>query len=104
MSDTTRTVSYAVNIEDGQAYQCFGKLVLSGLFPLRASGAETSLAHPGERSWFDKSVFEEFLTKLQTHRTKVFGDLPLHYDGMWDTGCRRIRNKGTVDVLLDFKN
>ncbi len=42
---------------------------------------------------FDKSVFEEFLTKLQTHRTKVFGDPSAAYDGSGDTGCRRIRNK-----------
>jgi len=98
--DTARTVSYAVNIEDGQAYR-FGKLVLSGLSLEGERRLKQAWPIPANAP-FDKSVFEEFLTKLQTHRTKVFGDLPLHYDGMghW---LQTDPQQGTVDVLLDFK-
>jgi outer membrane protein assembly factor BamA len=99
--DASRTISYAASIEEGPVYH-FGRLVLSGL------------SMEGERrvkqSWpiapdavFDKSVFEEFLTKLETHPPKVFGDLPVHYDGVghW---LQIDPKQGTVDVLLDFKH
>ena len=51
---------------------------------------------------FDKAQFEELLTKLQTHKEKVFGELPVHYDtvGHW---LQQDAAKGVVDLLLDFK-
>jgi hypothetical protein len=52
---------------------------------------------------FDKSAFEEFLTKLETQPPKVFGELPVHYDGVghW---LQTDPQHNTVDVLLDFKH
>jgi hypothetical protein len=90
-----------VSIEEGQAFK-FGKLILTGL----SLEGERRL----KQSWviapdavFDKSVFEDFLTKLQAHRAKIFGDLPVHYDdvGHW---LQTDPKQGTVDVLLDFKH
>jgi hypothetical protein len=51
---------------------------------------------------FDKSLFESFLTKLQTHPSEIFGELPVHYEtvGHW---LRTDPAKHSVDVLLDFK-
>ncbi|MGA2811280.1 MAG: POTRA domain-containing protein [Candidatus Acidiferrum sp.] len=99
--DNARTISYTVSIEEGQAFK-FGKLILTGL----SLEGERRL----KQSWviapdavFDKSVFEDFLTKLQAHRAKIFGDLPVHYDdvGHW---LQTDPKQGTVDVLLDFKH
>lgn len=99
--DAARTISYSVSIEEGQAYH-FGKLVPSGL----SMEGERRLkqAWPiGADAVFDKSVYEDFLAKLETHPPKVFGDLPLHYDGVghW---LQTDPKQGTVDVLLDFKH
>ncbi len=99
--DDARTISYAVSIEEGPAYH-FGKLVLSGL----SAEGERRL----KQTWpiaagalFDKSLFEKFLTEAQTHPYTVFGDLPVHYDGVghW---LQTDPKQGTVDVLLDFKH
>jgi hypothetical protein len=51
---------------------------------------------------FDKTLFENFLTNLESHPSDIFGDLPLHYDsvGHW---LRTDPDKHLVDVLLDFK-
>jgi outer membrane protein assembly factor BamA len=97
--DAAGTISYDVSIEEGPAYH-FGKLVLTGL----SLEGEKRL----KQAWlimpdavFDKSVFEDFVTKLQLHPAKIFGDLPLHYDsvGHW---LQTDPKQGTVDVLLDF--
>jgi outer membrane protein assembly factor BamA len=99
--DAARTISYSVIIQEGPTYR-FGKLVLTGL----SLEGEKRL----KQSWliapdaiFDKSVFEDFLIKLEVHRAKIFGDLPLHYDGVghW---LQTDPKQGTVDVLLDFKH
>jgi outer membrane protein insertion porin family len=98
--DPAGAVSYSVKIQEGPQYR-FGKMVLTGLSP--AGERKLHGAWPiAAGDVFDKSKFEEVLTKLQTHQEQIFGELPLHYDtvGHWlqtDTG------KGTVDVLLDFK-
>ncbi len=98
--DAAHTISYQVSIEEGPQYR-MGEMVLTGV-----SLASEKLIH--ER-WpilagqvFDKIQFEEFLTNLQHHKDKIFGELPLHYDevGHW---LRTDAKKGTVDVLLDFK-
>jgi hypothetical protein len=51
---------------------------------------------------FDKKIFDQLLTNLELHHQVVFKDLPLHYEtvGHW---LQTDSEKGTVDVLLDFK-
>jgi outer membrane protein assembly factor BamA len=98
--DAGHTVSYQVTVAEGPQYKYTG-LTISGM----------SLA--GERllreSWplkegqvFDKSAFEQILTKLETHHDAVFKDLAVHYDtvGHW---LQTDPAKATVEVLLDFK-
>jgi len=98
--DQAHTVSYTVSVQEGVQYH-FGKMVLTGLSP--AGERKLHAAWPiTEGNVFDKTKYEEVLTKLQSHQEQIFGELPLHYDtvGHWlqtDPGA------GTVDVLLDFK-
>jgi outer membrane protein assembly factor BamA len=98
--DQAHTVSYHVNIEEKAPYK-FRNMVVTGL----SRTAETRL----RQVWpitagqaFDKTQYEEILTKLQIHPAQVFGDLPIHYDtvGHW---LQTEPTLGTVDVLLDFK-
>ena len=98
--EPAHTVSYVANVQEGSAYK-FGTMVVTGL----SVNAEKRL----RESWltptggiFDKAQFEELLTKLQTHKEKVFGELPVHYDtvGHW---LQQDAAKGVVDLLLDFK-
>lgn len=99
--DMARTISYTVSIEEGPAYR-FGKLVPTGIsLEGERRLRQAWLIAPG--ALFDKSVFEEFLTTLETHPAKIFGDLPVHYDGVghW---LQTDAKDGTVDVLLDFKH
>jgi outer membrane protein assembly factor BamA len=98
--DAAHTVSYRVRIDEGNSYK-FNALTITGLSP----GAEKKLRDawsipPGEV--FDKTIFEDFLTKLETKPKDVFGTLPVHYDnvGHW---VQPDDAKHTVDVLLDFK-
>ncbi len=98
--DQAHTVSYAVAIDEGPSYK-LGKLILTGLSP----NAEKRLREafpvaPGEV--FDKGKYEDLLTRLETHKERVFGDLPLHYEtvGHW---LQTDAANATVDVLLDFK-
>lgn len=98
--DSTHTVSYAVAVQEGPSYK-LGKLILTGLSP----NAEKRLhdAFPiAAGDVFDKGKYEELLTKLETHKERVFGELPLHYEtvGHW---LQTNAATGTVDVLLDFK-
>jgi outer membrane protein assembly factor BamA len=98
--DTAHTVSYSVSIVEGPQYKYAG-LTISGM----------SLA--GERmireAWplkegevFDKTAFEQILTKMETHHEAVFKDLAVHYDavGHW---LQTDPAQSTVQVLLDFK-
>jgi outer membrane protein insertion porin family len=98
--DQAHTVSYNAKIEEAKQYH-FGALVLTGI---SAAGE-----HRIREAWpipageiFDKTKYEEYLIKLQTHPERIFGDLPIHYDtvGHW---LQTDADKGTVDVLLDFK-
>ena len=98
--EQAHTVSYVVNVQEGAAYK-FGAMVVTGL----SVTAERRL----HESWliptggiFDKAQFEDLLTKLETHKEKVFGELPVHYDtvGHW---LQPDAARNTVDVLLDFK-
>jgi outer membrane protein insertion porin family len=98
--ESAHTVSYSVSIQEGPQYR-FGKIVLTGL----SLAAERKLQAawpmaPGDL--FDKTKYEEILTKLQSHQEQIFGELPLHYEavGHW---LQADAGKHTVDVLLDFK-
>lgn len=98
--DAAHAVSYAVEITEGKQYR-YQEMTVTGM----------SLA--GERlirdAWsikpgdvLDKTVFEQFLRALESHRDSIFKGLPVHYDtvGHW---LQTDADKGTVDVLLDFK-
>jgi outer membrane protein assembly factor BamA len=99
--DNARTISYVVNIEEGPVYH-FGKLVITGLsMEGEKRLTQAWLLAPG--ALFDKSAFEEFLTKLNTHPARIFGDLPLHFDGVGHY-LQTDPKQGIVDVLLDFKH
>ena len=98
--DQTHTVSYAVSVADGAQYH-YNAMVLTGL-SLAAEGRIHQMWPTAPGTVFDKSLFEKFLTKLQTHPAEIFGELPVHYEtvGHW---LRTDADKRTVDVLLDFK-
>ncbi len=98
--DQAHTVSYSVAITEGRQYR-YHDMTITGM----------SLA--GERmirdAWplkpgdiMDKTTFEKFLLQLESHRSTIFKDLPVHYDavGHW---LQTDAEKGTVDALLDFK-
>jgi outer membrane protein assembly factor BamA len=98
--DQAHTVSYTVQVSEGKQYK-FGTMVLTGI----STVAERRLREawpipPGES--FDKAKYEEFLTSLETHPEKIFGDLPVHYEnvGHW---VRTDAGMGVADILLDFK-
>jgi outer membrane protein assembly factor BamA len=98
--ESAHTVSYSVSIQEGPQYR-FGKMVLTGLSP--AAEHKLHAAWPmASGDLFDKTKYEEILTKLQSHQEQVFGELPLHYEtvGHW---LQADAAKRTVDVLLDFK-
>jgi len=98
--DQAHTVSYSVSVNEGVQYR-YNTMVLTGL---SVAGAKRL-----QQMWptqagtvFDKTQFEQFLTKLQSHPADIFGELPVHYDtvGHW---LRTDPDKHQVDVLLDFK-
>jgi outer membrane protein assembly factor BamA len=98
--DQAHTVSYRVRIDEGNSYK-FNALTITGLSP----GAEKKLRDAWsipQGEVFDKTIFEDFLTKLETKPHDIFGTLPVHYDnvGHW---VQPDDAKHTVDVLLDFK-
>ncbi|HTT33422.1 MAG TPA: POTRA domain-containing protein [Methylomirabilota bacterium] len=98
--ETAHTISYAVTIQEGIQYR-FGKMILTGLSP--AGERKLHAAWPiASGDVFDKTKYEEVLTKLQLHQAQIFGELPLHYEtvGHW---LQTDPDKATVDVLLDFK-
>ncbi len=98
--DQAHTVSYAVSVAEGPQYQ-YNTMVLTGL-SLAAEGHVRQMWPIAPGAVFDKSLFEKFLTKLQSHPAEIFGELPVHYEtvGHW---LRTDSEKHVVDVLLDFK-
>jgi len=98
--ERAHTVSYTVTVHEGPAYR-YGAMVLTGLSPAAEKRLHESWLTPSG-GLFDKAAFEELLTNLQSHREKVFGELPVHYDnvGHW---LQTDAAHGTVDILLDFK-
>ena len=98
--DAAHTASYEVSIVEGPVFH-YGSMTISGM----------SLA--GERmiqeAWslkpgnvFDLKVFDDFLLRLESHRETIFKDLPVHYDTVGHF-LQSDAEKGTVEVLLDFK-
>jgi outer membrane protein assembly factor BamA len=98
--DQAHTVSYAVSVVEGSQYR-YNTMVLTGL-SLAAEGRVHQMWPTVTGAIFDKSLFEKFLTRLQSHPAEIFGELPVHYEtvGHW---LRTDADKHTVDVLLDFK-
>jgi outer membrane protein assembly factor BamA len=98
--DQAHTVSYNVTISEGKQYR-YHEMTITGM---SATGErmirEAWPIKPGDV--MDKTVFEQFLTQLESHRDTIFKDLPVHYDsvGHW---LQTNPENGTVDALLDFK-
>jgi outer membrane protein assembly factor BamA len=98
--DQAHTVSYRVVVDEGGSYK-FGALTITGLSP----GAEKRLRDAWsipQGEVFDKTIYEDFLTKLETKPADIFGKLAVHYEnvGHW---VQPNDGTHTVDVLLDFK-
>jgi outer membrane protein assembly factor BamA len=98
--DQAHTVAYAAHVEEGAPYK-LGAMVITGLSTAAEKRLRDQWPIPAGEL-FDKTLYEDFLSKLQTQPAQVFGDLPVHYDevGHW---LQPDPNKSTVDVLLDFK-
>jgi outer membrane protein assembly factor BamA len=98
--DQAHTVSYTVKVEEGKQYK-FGTMVLTGISPTAERRLREAWPIPAGEI-FDKTKYEEFLTNLETHEEKIFGDLPVHYEtvGHW---IKTDAGMGVADVLLDFK-
>jgi outer membrane protein assembly factor BamA len=98
--EEAHTVSYTVKVEEGNPYK-FGTMVLTGISPAAERRLREAWPIPAGES-FDKTEYEQFLTALETHPEKIFGDLPVHYEnvGHW---VRTDAGMGVADVLLDFK-
>jgi outer membrane protein assembly factor BamA len=98
--DQAHTVSFAVKVDEGKQYK-FGVIVVTGISVSAERRLREAWPIPGGEI-FDKTKFEEFLTTLESHPDKIFGDLPVHYEnvGHW---VRTDAGLGVADVLLDFK-
>lgn len=98
--DQAHTLSYTVRVNEGKPYR-FGALVITGLSIASEKRLRDTWPIP-QNELFDKTVFEDFLRKLESHPGEIFGNLPVHYDnvGHW---LQPDATKGTLDVLLDFK-
>jgi outer membrane protein assembly factor BamA len=98
--DQARTLSYKVHIDEGKSYK-FGALTVTGLSATAEKHLRDAWTIP-QGELFDKTTFEEFLTKLETKPSEIFHNLPVHYEnvGHW---LQPDEANHTVDVLLDFK-
>ena len=98
--DQARTLSYKVHIDEGKSYK-LGTLTVTGLSATAEKRLRDAWTIP-QGELFDKTIFEEFLTKLETKPSEIFHNLPVHYEnvGHW---LQPDEANHTVDVLLDFK-
>jgi outer membrane protein assembly factor BamA len=98
--DQAHTLSYKVQIDEGKSYK-FGALTITGLSPLAEKRLRDAWSIP-QGELFDKTIYEDFLTKLETKPADIFHNLPVHFDnvGHW---IQPNESNQTVDVLLDFK-
>ena len=98
--DAGHTISYEVSIAEGRVYR-YGSMTISGMSRAGERMIQEAWSiKPG--GLFDKKVFEDFLFRLESHRETVFKDLPVHYDTVGHF-LQTDEEKGTVEVLLDFK-
>jgi outer membrane protein assembly factor BamA len=98
--DQAHTVSYNVSVVEGVQYR-YHSMVITGLAP----DDEQQLRQKWpieEGAVFDKTLYEQFLINLESHKAEIFGDTPIHYDtvGHW---LRTDPGKQRVDVLFDFQ-
>jgi outer membrane protein assembly factor BamA len=98
--DAAHTVSYAVSINEGMQFRYNALNITGASLTAERLIREAWTQQPGEV--FDKTLFEQLLTKLEHHHEAVFREVPVHYDtvGHW---LQTDPTKKTVDVLLDFK-
>jgi outer membrane protein assembly factor BamA len=99
--DGSHMLSYKVQISEGKPYR-FSVLKITGLSPTAEKRLRDAWPFPQGGELFDKAIFEEFLSKLESQPHEIFGNLPVHYDkvGHW---LNRDENENKVDVLLDFQ-
>ena len=98
--DAAHTSSYEVSIVEGKVFH-FGSMTISGMSLAGERRIQEAWSiKPGDV--LDKKVFEDFLYELESHREKIFKDLPVHYDTVGHF-LQTDEAKGTVEVLLDFK-
>jgi outer membrane protein assembly factor BamA len=98
--DAAHTVSYVISITENTQFR-YGTLTITGISLtgerlVREAWAQQS----GEV--FDKTQFEQLLTKLEHHHEAVFHEVPVHYDAVGHY-LQTDPTKKIVDVLLDFK-
>ena len=98
--ESAHTVSYNVDIVEGKVYRYHDMTITGMSLAGERLIREAWTIKPGDV--LDKVAFEQFLTTLESHRENIFKGLPVHYDnvGHW---LQTDPDKGTVDVLLDFK-
>jgi outer membrane protein assembly factor BamA len=98
--DAAHTIGYRVAIVEGPQYH-YDSMTISGMSLAGERLIQQNWAmKPGDL--FDKKVFEDFLFNLESHREKIFGELPVHYDTVGHF-LQTDADKHTVEVLLDFK-
>jgi len=98
--DQGHTVLYTVAITEGKQYR-FHDMTITGMsLAGEKMIREVWPLKPGDV--MDKTVFEQFLLRLESHRESIFKDMPVHYEtvGHW---LQTDQQNGTADALLDFK-
>jgi outer membrane protein insertion porin family len=98
--DAGHTASYEVSIVEGPLFH-YASMSISGMSLAGERKIQEAWSmKPGDL--FDKKVFEDFLFRLESKRETIFRDLPVHYDTVGHF-LQTETEKGTVEVLLDFK-
>ena len=98
--DAAHTTSYEVSIVEGSVFH-YGSMTISGMSLAGERMIQEAWSmKPGEV--FDKKVSDDFLRRLESHRETIFKELPVHYDTVGHF-LQTDAEKGTVEVLLDFK-
>jgi len=98
--DAAHTVSYAISIVENTSYR-YGTLTITGLSNTGERLVREAWAQQPD-AVFDKTLFEELLTKLEHHHEAVFREVPVHYDTVGHY-LQTDPTRKIVDVLLDFK-
>ena len=98
--DQAHTVSYIVKITEGRQYRYHDMAITGMSLAGERMIREAWPLKPGDI--MDKSVFENFLLQLESHREAIFKDLPVHYETVGHY-LQTDPAEGTVDALIDFK-